>query len=56
LAVGARGAILLSDDGEHWNLRRSGTKLGLSSVLGTDDSTRVWAVGGFGTILEGPVQ
>jgi hypothetical protein len=51
-AVGDRGTILESDDGEHWNARSSGTPNGLLSIFGTSDGKRLWAVGDIGTILE----
>ena len=50
-AVGDKGTILESSDGEHWNARISGTTSDLSSVFGTSDGKRLWAVGVRGTIL-----
>jgi photosystem II stability/assembly factor-like uncharacterized protein/predicted ATPase len=51
-AVGNKGTILESSDGEHWNRSASGTTNDLYSVFGTSDGKRLWAVGGRGTILE----
>jgi photosystem II stability/assembly factor-like uncharacterized protein len=63
-AVGWNCTILESHDrGEHWNPRKPGTRgwfssifaIGrpwLSSIFGTSDGKRLWAVGQSGTILE----
>jgi photosystem II stability/assembly factor-like uncharacterized protein len=51
-AVGAKGTILESSDGDHWNVRTSGTTSDLNAVFGTSDGKRLWVVGQEGTILE----
>jgi photosystem II stability/assembly factor-like uncharacterized protein len=50
-AVGAKGTILHSADGEHWTAQTSGTQNFLSSIFGTSDGRSLWAVGAKGTIL-----
>jgi photosystem II stability/assembly factor-like uncharacterized protein len=52
LAVGARGAILLSDDGEHWNEHEISVNIYFAPIFGTSDGKRLWAVGGGANILE----
>jgi photosystem II stability/assembly factor-like uncharacterized protein len=37
---------------EQWNTRNSGTLHNLTSIFGTSDGKRLWAVGETGTILE----
>ena len=43
---------LVFHDRSHWNARNSGSTNSLSSIFGTSDGKRLWAVGSKGTILE----
>jgi photosystem II stability/assembly factor-like uncharacterized protein len=53
-AAGAQvtGAILESDDGEHWTAQNTGTPDILEAIFASSDGTRLWAVAKNGAILE----
>jgi photosystem II stability/assembly factor-like uncharacterized protein len=50
--VGATGGVFVSDDGEHWTARNTGTPDVLEAIFASSDGSRLFAVAKNGAILE----
>lgn len=54
VTVGDKGAVLVSADGENWNLQNSGVSVDLHSVVFSNSNNLFYAVGDKSTVISSP--